>query len=354
MAESGFKPSIFIYDYIESADMRVISVCKNGTDRAFSGVNYNASGTLMVSQGSGPDYMLTIWDWKTASVINRTRTSNIDVLNVVFSDHNNEQLLTGGVEHITFWRMTDTYTGPKLASLPGRFGQADVCDIKGLCAMPDKKVLSNSAGGSILVWADGQIKYEVCQKNRKPRHGDDISQILYKNGDVMTVGKDGFVRIWFWKTVQLAEVNPNDPFVEIDPTFEYQIGSNDHRCELLSMIKALEEHDWFAQDGNGGIWRCNLNEGVCISEMLFRCHAGGIVGIAASPFSSHIVTLGVDGRVHLYDYNNADLLCYYQFATGGRDLIWAPKTVSQWNVREQTTYLNQICLQCRSTQVKLC
>lgn len=325
VAESGFEPSIFIYNY---ADMRVISICKDGTEHTFSGVSYNSSGTLMVSQGGGPDFTLTIWDWKTATVIHRTRSSSIDVLNVVFSDHNDEQLLTGGVEHITFWRMTDTFTGPKLASLPGRFGQADVCDIRGLCALPDKKVLSNSAWGSILVWIDGQIKYEVCQKNRKPCHDGVISQILYKNGDVMTVGVDGYVRIWFWKTVQLAEPNPSDPFVEVDPTFEYRIGSADHRCELLTMIKGPEEHCWYAQDGNGGIWRCSLNDGECNSAMLFRCHAGGIVGIAASPFSSHIVTLGADGRIHLYDFNTADLLCHYQFAAGGRDLIWASKEVS--------------------------
>lgn len=325
MAENGCHPAILIYNY---PDMSIISKCENGTERKYSCINYNSTGEFLVSQGHAPDFTLTVWDWRTSNIIHRTRSADIDVLNVVFSQHNGEQLVTGGVGHIQFWSMRETFTGMKLNGIPGRFGQADVCDIMGLCALPDRKILSNSAWGSILVWTDGHIKFEVCQKNRKPCHQRDITQILYDNGDVWTIGKDGYVRVWFWKTVDLAEVKRDDPFIEADPTYEYRIGTDEHSCELLSIVRGEEENCWYAQDGNGGIFKCDLapaHNGRY--EMLFRCHAGGIVGVVCCPFSEHMVTLGIDGRCHLYNYTNSELLCFHQFPAGGRDLIWVPNTV---------------------------
>lgn len=326
LAEYGTKPKILILNY---PDMTIASSCENGAEQSYSCVSYNSSGELMVSQGAAPDFTLTIWNWRSSSIIFRTQSADIDVLCVRFSTHNNEQLVTGGVTHIKFWTMCRTFTGLKLGTVPGRFGHADMCNVIGLCAMPDRKVLSNSAWGSILVWTtDGNIKFEVCQKNRMPCHLATVSQIIYDDGDVMTVGQDGYVRVWFWKSVDLAEPTEEQPFVEIDPTFEYFVGNANHTCQLLTMVRGLEERCWFAQDGNGGIWKCDFRsvyDGKC--EMLYRCHAGGVIGLACSPYTAHMVTLGLDGRAHLYDYEAGQLLCYHQFPAGGKDLLWVPKEV---------------------------
>lgn len=326
MAECGTNPNIFVLNY---PDLSIASTCDNGAQRSFACVSYNTSGELMVSQSVAPDFTLTIWDWRTSTVIFRTRSADTDVLNVRFSAHNNEQLVTGGVGHIQFWTMCRTFTGLKLSTVPGRFGHADECNVMGFCAMPDRKTLSNSAWGNILVWAtDGHIKFEVCQKNRMPCHRAAISQIICDDGDVMTVGQDGYVRVWFWKTVDLAEPSEEQPFVEVDPTFEYFVGSEAHTCQLLSIIRGTEERCWYAQDGNGGIWKCDFRsiyDGKC--EMLYRCHAGGVVALACSPYTAHMVTLGVDGRAHLYDYEGGTLLGFHQFPAGGRDMLWVPREV---------------------------
>lgn len=330
MAENGTDPPIFIYKYPE---MSLISTCENGTKQTFTCINFNSTGEMMVSQGGSPDYTLTIWNWKTSSVILRSQSFHSDVYNVVFSEHNSEQLITGGVGHIKFWNMSKTFTGLKLNSYPGRFGRAEACDVTGICAMPDRKILSNSEWGSILVWAGGHIKFEVCQKNRMPCHKISIAQIIYKDGNVMTIGRDGFVRVWFWKTIELDDPDScEQPFIEVDPTFEYRIGTDDHVCDLLSLVNDPDvENCWYAQDGNGGIWKCPLVAGNDEekSTLLFRCHAGGIIGLGACPFSAHIVTLGIDGRAHLYNYETSELLCFYQFPAGGRQLLWVPKNVGQ-------------------------
>lgn len=310
--------------------MDIQSTCKNGTTRNYSCLNYNQNGELLASQGGHPDYTLTIWDWKTSSVVLKSHSFPADVLNIKFSNFNDRQLVCGGVGHIKLWEMCRTFTGLKLSNIDGRFGRADICDVIGLCPMPDESILSNSKCSNILVWNGENIKFEVCQKNRKSCHDGSITQIFFKDGEVMTIGEDGFIRIWFWETVDLADPPDSDLYVEIDPTFEYRLEANEHICKILSMV---QDHGrmrrWYAQDGNGGIWMCDLDASRLKDEstLLFRCHAGSIVGLDSSPFSTHIVTLGVDGRLHLYDYVTDELLFYHQFPAEGRDLIWVPLTV---------------------------
>lgn len=45
-----------------------------------------------------------------------------------------------GLGHVKFWKMARTFTGLKLQGELGRFGKTEICDILGMCAMPDEKV----------------------------------------------------------------------------------------------------------------------------------------------------------------------------------------------------------------------
>ncbi len=84
------------------------------------------------------------------------------------------------------------------------------------------------------------------------------------------------------------------------------------------------ENGWYAQDGNGGIWKCDLslvNEPNA-PERLFRCHSGKIIGIGVCPFDTIVATLGEDGRLHFYNYQSKDLIMWKQFRSKGKCLIW--------------------------------
>lgn len=48
--------------------------------------------------------------------------------------------LHAGMGHIKFWKMVKTFTGLKLQGELGRFDKTEICDITGICAMPDEKV----------------------------------------------------------------------------------------------------------------------------------------------------------------------------------------------------------------------
>lgn len=338
VAENGKNPPIYLYEYPK---MNVINILKNGTTKEFSKVDYSVDGELLCSQGEDPDFTITIWDWKKGEVILRSKSFINDVLNVVFSPSVPGQLTSSGLGHIKFWKMSETFTGLKLQGELGRFGKTEICDIIGIYPMPDEKVLSGSDWGNILVWEDGLIKVEVCRKGRKPCHAGLITQIFMKesDGEVMTIGLDGYARIWFWETVELADPPDTDRFVEIDPMYEYAIGTQTQITQLISIVKktpADTDYDWYAQDGNGGIWLCEISPETGRipkpSKCLLRSHSGEIVAIVTSPTSNHFATLGRDGRFIMYDYEIKKQIFFHQFIANGSDCIWFPVTIDPTGV----------------------
>jgi hypothetical protein len=105
-----------------------------------------------------------------------------------------------------FWKMADTFTGLKLQGELGKFGRTEITDIEGYVELPDGKVLSGSEWGNMLLWEGGLIKVEIRMKNKKSCHTGAIQQILLDEGELMSVGIDGYIRV---RTLVLHKRNTN-------------------------------------------------------------------------------------------------------------------------------------------------
>lgn len=57
------------------------------------------------------------------------------------------------------------------------------------------KVLSGSEWGNLLLWEGGLIKVELCRPGRKNCHNGPINQLILDEGEVITVGSDGYIRV---------------------------------------------------------------------------------------------------------------------------------------------------------------
>ncbi|XP_053686558.1 cilia- and flagella-associated protein 44 [Sabethes cyaneus] len=323
VGENGTNPPIIIYNYPE---MTVVNILNNGTGEAYSRVDYSTDGELLVSQGCDPDYMLTVWNWRDGEIILRCKSFSNDVINVMFSPSVPGHLTSCGLGHIKFWKMAQTFTGLKLQGELGRFGKTEISDIIGILPMPDEKVLSGCQWGNILVWEAGLIKLEVCRKGRKPCHQAPITQISVRDGEVMTSGMDGFIRIWFWETVELADPPDDDRMVQIEPIMEFKIGTEIYTSELTCLIKKQGDFEWYAQDGKGGIWVCDITPAYkpATPRQLLKCHSGPIMAVQASPTSHHVATLGADGRLFMYNYQKQKMIFNHQFKSSGRAMLWFP------------------------------
>lgn len=95
-----------------------------------------------------------------------------------------------GISHIKFWKINRTFTGLKLQGELGRFGKSEICNIVGFLALPDEKVVSGCEWGNILVWDAGLIKVEVFRRGKMTCHEAPITQLIYNNGELTTVGQE--------------------------------------------------------------------------------------------------------------------------------------------------------------------
>ncbi|XP_008573041.1 PREDICTED: WD repeat-containing protein 52 [Galeopterus variegatus] len=326
VAEKGSFPKIIIYEY---PSLRPYRILRDGTERGYAYVDFNYRGNLLASVGSNPDYTLTIWNWKEEQPILRTKAFSQEVFKVTFNPEDEEQLTTSGTGHIKFWEMAFTFTGLKLQGSLGRFGKTATTDIEGYMELPDGKVLTGSEWGNMLLWEGGLIKVELCRASNKSCHNGPINQIMLDEGEVITVGSDGCIRIWDFETIDTADTVDETGLLEIEPINELQVDKN---AKLFSMIKMNEigSNFWLAQDASGAIWKLDLSFSNITQdpERLFSFHSGAIEALAVSPLTYLMVTTALDCSVRIYDFASKTPLAQVKFKQGGTALAWVPRLVS--------------------------
>ncbi|OCT93590.1 cilia- and flagella-associated protein 44 [Xenopus laevis] len=326
VAEKGNMPNIIIYGYPSLKPYRIL---RGGTEEAYTFVDFNISGTLLASVGSSPDYTLTIWNWKQENIMLRSKAFSQDVFRVTFSAENEEQLTTCGTGHIKFWKMASTFTGLKLQGELGRFGKTGLSDIEGYVELPDGKVVSGSEWGNMLLWEGGLIKVELCRKGGRSCHNGPINQFVLDEGELITIGSDGFVRVWDYEMVDTADTVDDSGLLEMEPMNELLVGRN---VNLRFMVKATDTEAplWFAQDANGAIWKLDLSFSNITQdpECLFSFHAGNIKALDASPSTYLMATTSLDRSVRIYDFIGKYPLVEMKFKQGGTSLVWAPRMVN--------------------------
>ncbi|XP_053161847.1 cilia- and flagella-associated protein 44 isoform X2 [Hemicordylus capensis] len=326
VGEKGWKPNMIIYEY---PSLRPYRILRGGTEEAYAFADFNRSGTLIATVGSSPDYMLTVWDWKQEKIVLRSKAFAQDVYKVTFSPENEEQLTTSGSGHIKFWKMALTFTGLKLQGALGRFGKTALTDIEGYVELPDGKVLSGSEWGNLLLWEGGLIKVELCRPGNKTCHNGPINQLVLDEGEVVTVGSDGYIRVWDFETIDTADVVDDSGMIAMEHMNELLVGKH---VNLNSMVKIHERGEpvWYAQDSNGAIWKLDLSftNVTHDPECLFTYHSGKIQAISVSPVTYIMATTALDRSVRIYDFIDKVQLTEMKFKQGGTALTWTPTVVN--------------------------
>ncbi|KAK3588814.1 hypothetical protein CHS0354_028462 [Potamilus streckersoni] len=327
VAEKGDGPNINVFEW---PSLKLYRILRGGTQKSYSYVDFSPDGKLLASQGGDPDYMLTLWDWQEEKTVLRSKAFSQDVFRVSFSTELEGQLTTSGTGHIRFWKMADTFTGLKLQGQLGKFGRTEISDIEGYVELPDGKVLSGTEWGNMLLWEGGLIKVEIQRKNKKSCHTGAIQQILLDEGELMTVGIDGYIRVWDFESIDTADTVDETGMFEMEPMNEMKVGQD---VTLQGIVKSVDAENeptiWYAQDGSGGIWRLDLSFSHTSSapKKLFTYHAGSIAACEASPFTDLVATTGADHTVRVFDCLQKKQLCEVRYPSGGTSLLWASPVV---------------------------
>ncbi|KAL8598401.1 hypothetical protein ACOMHN_032678 [Nucella lapillus] len=327
VGEKGQAPNINVFEF---PSLKLYRILRGGTEASYSSLTFSPDGELLASQGGDPDFMLTVWDWRQEQIMLRTKAFSQDVFQVTFAAELEGQLTTAGTSHIRFWKMADTFTGLKLQGELGRFGRTEISDIEGYVELPDGKVLSGCERGNLLLWDGGLIKVEIVRRGRKSCHHGSIMQILLDEGELMTVGIDGYIRVWDFETIDTADQTDDSGLFEMEPMNEMRVS---HDVQLYSIVKSVDEENeptiWYAQDARGGIWRLDLSFSHTSQapEKLMSYHAGPIVSCVTSPFTHLVASIGVDHSVRVFDYGQQKQLSEVHFNVGGSSICWAPQIV---------------------------
>ncbi|KAJ3402693.1 hypothetical protein HDU80_004870, partial [Chytriomyces hyalinus] len=336
LAEVYPQPSIFIFKY---PSMDLFRILNGGTSRAYSDIAFNAKGDKLASVGSDPDYMLTVWNWKTQEIILKSKAFSQDVYKVSFAPENDGILTTSGMGHIKFWQMSKTFTGLKLQGYLGKFGASELSDIAAFIQLPDGKVLSSTETGNLLLWDGGMIKCEIALKGKKPCHMGRIEVILIFDSEVYTAGEDGYVRVWDFETIDNADVTSETAgpggapvsssgpaqarVFEMEFLEEFLVGKD---VMIKNMIRSFENpSQYLILDQNGHLFKLDTKQRFIDKTLSF--HSGAIAGLDISTACHAMVSLGTDGALHLYDYVKKSMLANERYSSGGSALINLPATL---------------------------
>ena len=366
VAERGNVPAIYIYAY---PSLEVLHVLLDGTERSFSDVGFSLSGEKLVSVGSFPDFLLTVWDWRNSRLVLRTKAFGQEVFNARFNPDDDGKLTTSGTGHIRFWRMALTFTGLKLQGAIGKFGRVDLSDIHAFAELPDGKVVSGCEGGWLLLWDGGLIKTQIGRLDAPPPEGSKQSdgppasggahdaavhvvKLDRELGVFVTGGDDGCVRIWDFRGIDTSDMLPDGVSIPgCFPLGEVNLGSrvkvrgivklNDIESgvetnETTSTTYTLRTVTWLVQDGAGSMHKfkatiktsarggessgpllgASVSFDLIESELIFQCHAGAVTGVATSPSASErfAASIGVDGSVRCWDLATDKLVLATRFS----------------------------------------
>ncbi|KAH9285904.1 Cilia- and flagella-associated protein 44 [Echinococcus granulosus] len=322
VAEKGELPNICIYEY---PSLKLFRILREGTQVAYTSCHFTPDGSLIATVGDEPNYLLTIWDWREERIVLRNKAFSQEIFRVRWSDDLRGVLVTAGLGHIRFWKMAKTFTGLKLQGSIGKFGKVELSDIEGFVIMPDGKVLSGCEWGNLLLWEGDLIKVQICRKDGSPCHDGLIMHILIYEGELFTIGTDGYVRTWEFEAIDQAEAQEEGTFLELEPMNELRVSPH---AKLMSLQKVEVGGTvfWYCMDANDGIWKLDLSfSHISASpQLILPYHAGAIVDCAVAPKSYLAATLGSDGSVRVFDVLKKAMLGYKRFNACGHCLIWAP------------------------------
>ncbi|KAJ0406656.1 hypothetical protein P43SY_009767 [Pythium insidiosum] len=235
VAEKGVKPHICVYQYPAAQICRVL---RNGTELAYSSVIFSEDGETLASVGSAPDFLLTVWNWREEQTILRCKAFGQDVFSVRFAPHDSGFLTTSGVGHIRFWKMASTFTGLKLQGDIGKFGKSELSDIEAFCVLPDKKVLSGTERGVLLLWDGNFIKCEIVTASRELPHRGGVRVVLYEPtaARIVTAGHDGSVIFWAFDAIDRADLPPEDNVAPVDTSGVFFATASDDATFFLFKV----------------------------------------------------------------------------------------------------------------------
>ena len=250
--------------------------------------------------------------------------------NVLFSEELQGVLATMGSGHIRFWRMATTFTGLKLQGQTGRFGSHDISNIEACVLLGDGKVLSGCEEGTLLLWEEALLMAEFGRERWGNCHCGNIIQMMMMEGEVVTMGEDGYIRAWHVDRIVLVDPSYAGQTFHIEPLYEYHVSVRGVPMHMVEADPDDQDRElWYVQDREGTVWNVDLSITSTYRKpkAVLQCHGGPVTGCAVSPRSHLVATIGEDGKLRVFDCLRMKELFSMAFTAPLSALLWFPLSV---------------------------
>ncbi len=296
---------------------------RKGTTNYYTSIDFSPSGERLASVGGDPDYQLSIWDWRQERLLLKAKAFSQEVFKCAFSPYGDFALITSGTGHIRFWKIAHTFTGLKLQSEIGKFGQLELSDVSSFAELANGLVLCGTEYGTLLLWDGNLVKAHIWLVGKQPLHAGMIEQVIIKDNFVVTAGSDGFIK-WF-DLGTIANTEPDETLtLEIKQVYGFQIKSAEDGTPAY-IVSILQGPDhWIIADGKGKLWTFNTETRE--HKEILHFHSGRIMDMAICKDANAAVSLGADGATKLWNFAKSAEVYTRQFAGEGLCTDWMPKT----------------------------
>lgn len=175
---------------------------------------FNRAGNYLATVASAPDYSLSVWDWgrepkegeTQSGLLLRAPAFTAAVYRVAFCDYSQDSLITGGRQHLKFWKIANTFTGAKLKGEIAKFGILDSSDSTAFIELPSGNFLSGCGTGEMALWSHTTVLLVFV---RAPQQGEEGERRARKCHDgrieFMSLDLDG---LFVWGA---TSKNPTSP-----------------------------------------------------------------------------------------------------------------------------------------------
>ena len=249
-------------------------------------------------------------------------------------------LLFPGPGHVTFWSLCgdqgledkDIDLSDRLRATEGCFLMTDTADVESVVEPSNNnKIISTCHWGNLLIWEDGRIQLEITRKDGSSCHEGSINQVVAEEGELITIGSDGWIRVWDLESIFNAKAVDTEEsekgIFRLDPMNEVLVELGAILKSIVKSKKQTEDHnDWFIQDAAGSIWKVDLSFSLSMKKpsRIYRCHSGEVSSITGSELNSLLLSGGIDGKACIYDINRRILVNFIQYNSGVTYLKWLP------------------------------
>mmetsp|Transcript_19157 Transcript_19157/g.44611 ORF Transcript_19157/g.44611 Transcript_19157/m.44611 type:complete len:1781 (+) Transcript_19157:58-5400(+) len=325
LAERSIQGHPNIYVYKNDHTLQLSNVLKKGTERGYAACKFSPHNPdHLAALGLGPDFLLSVWDWKNEQLMLKCKAYGQEVFDVRWGQFPG-MLMTCGTGHIRFWKMATTFTGLKLQGDLGKFGASELSDVTGFVELPDGKVVTGSQYGKLLLWEGVFVKVEImrCSQGEKAgigrgsshAHAGNIDVILFDQTQdcIVSGGDDGYLRWWPMTEIDEGEADYDNGILEYGVTLkkEVRIGISTEEggflpANIQHVARSVKDDIWLIQDvRNGCVWRYDRSEGEIVE--IFHAHSKAVTGtLVLDNFPGMVITSGADGSIRAFNITAAD------------------------------------------------